>query len=890
MALTVGELVAYLGLDDSKFKRGLNENESRYRGFGNRINRMSGAIGRVALGAAVGGVAAIGGGLIAGAVAGMKFNSSIEQTTIAMGTMLGSTAKAKALIGEVTKMAAATPFEFPELADATKRLVAYGVAAKDAVPLMTRLGDISSALNIPVGEIADLYGKMKVSGRIAMDDINQMAGRGIPIYKALADVLGVSQDKVRGLVEEGKVGFPDVEKAFQNMTDKGSMFGGMMEKQSKSFAGQWSTLKDAVVQTFADAIKPGFTWLTKTAMPAVNDAMPSIQRTVKSVMGHIGKMFGYARDLVKWWRELSPETKKTIAVFGGVAAAMVPILAIGVKLTPVFGAIMGAVTTLAPMVSALWAAFQVGGSSALLGGIGAALGPIGWIALAIGGVIAALVLLWKNSETVRDFLIDAFDAVREAIGKAWSFLKKTFAPTFKEIAKTGRYYLRLLAGFWKEHGAQIRSVLKFMWDVVKVIFGIIVGVIEGALTLISGIVRTVMALIRGDWSAAWKGIQQILKGAGQILVTIVKELGKLLGAILKAAWAAILSQAKSAWNGIAGWLGGKWRSIRDTAAGAFNGIKTVVGGVWDWVKSKTSGAWSSVLSTVGGFVNRIISIINVLPGVDVKKVSWGGSSGGGSRGDSSTQGGGLRKGDPSGGWDALLGTGPGMGGKDDSAGHGGGFGIPGLSMPTAPKLPGILANFLPELVKTVWAKIKKMMADIFASANTGGPGYSWAQALARKFGLTVTSTYRPGAITAAGYPSDHGIYGRAADIAGPAGMMGNLWRYIKSTARSWKQAIYGHEILNNGRLGHYAPSDHFDHVHVARNYSPGGRGGGRGDDSRLPDYGSRTERRDEQRPLYYLDLRGAVFGDTRAGAVKVFEMAQRGSQIATPRKGALSAT
>jgi len=228
---------------------------------------IAGGIGRVAMGAAVGGIAAIGVGLAAGAVAGMKFNSSIEQTTIAMGTMLGSTAKAKTLIGEVTKMASATPFEFPELADATKKLVAYGVAAEDAVPLMTRLGDVSSALALPIGEVADLYGKMKVSGRITMEDINQMAGRGIPIYGALAEVLGKGKDEIRGLVEEGKIGFPDVEKAFVSLTDKGSMFGGMMDKQSRSFAGLWSTIKDSVIQVFAMVVKPGFDWLVKEGLP-----------------------------------------------------------------------------------------------------------------------------------------------------------------------------------------------------------------------------------------------------------------------------------------------------------------------------------------------------------------------------------------------------------------------------------------------------------------------------------------------------------------------------------------------------------------------------------------------------------------------------------------------
>ena len=141
------------------------------------------------------------------------------------------------------------------------------MSAKDAVPLLTRLGDVSAALNVPIGELSDLYGKAKVQGRMIMEDINQLAGRGIPIYSALAKVMGVNKDEIRGLVEEGKVGFPQLEAAFVDMTKKGSLFGGMMDKQSRSFAGLWSTVKDNATQLFGMVVEPAFKWLTKEGLP-----------------------------------------------------------------------------------------------------------------------------------------------------------------------------------------------------------------------------------------------------------------------------------------------------------------------------------------------------------------------------------------------------------------------------------------------------------------------------------------------------------------------------------------------------------------------------------------------------------------------------------------------
>src|SRR5690606_38945719 len=90
-----------------------------------------------------------------------------------------------------------------------------------------------------------LYGTLRTQGRAYLMDIRQFAGRGIPIYKELATVLGVAEAEVNNLVTAGKVGFAEVEQAFKNMTAAGSTFGGLMEAQSNSIVGQLERLKDA---------------------------------------------------------------------------------------------------------------------------------------------------------------------------------------------------------------------------------------------------------------------------------------------------------------------------------------------------------------------------------------------------------------------------------------------------------------------------------------------------------------------------------------------------------------------------------------------------------------------------------------------------------------------
>ena len=81
-------------------------------------------------------------------------------------------------------------------------------------------------------------------------DLNQFLGRGIPLGEELAKVLGVAENQVRALVEEGKVGFPEVEQAIINLTNEGSKFGGLMEAQSQTISGRISNIEDTIEQMF----------------------------------------------------------------------------------------------------------------------------------------------------------------------------------------------------------------------------------------------------------------------------------------------------------------------------------------------------------------------------------------------------------------------------------------------------------------------------------------------------------------------------------------------------------------------------------------------------------------------------------------------------------------
>ena len=287
------------------------------------------------------------------------------------------------------------------------------------------------------------------------------------------------------------------------------------------------------------------------------------------------------------------------------------------------------------------------------------------------------------------------------------------------------------------------------------------------------------------------------------------------------------------------WAVLKWLGNLPGLKQAIGVAKTVckaIGGAFGDLVGWIHDHWATILRTIGGFVNKIGGIINTAfgwTGIHVPEVHWGETST--LAGETHTGKQPRGRGDPSialPGQDDDMRAVPRRAGDPitDAVSWFGGKAKDVVSylagiLPEPPKMPGYLAGILPALIKKIAAKIKELVGKVgIGAADIGGAGYGWASALAHKFGLTVTSTYRRGAITAAGYISDHATYGRAADIAGPAAAMARLWAYVKATAGSWKQAIYQHQMVNHGSLGYYSPSDHFDHVHLAR--------AGVGDDSR----------------------------------------------------------
>lgn len=170
----------------------------------------------------------------------------MEMFKTSLTTMLhGNAEEAEALNRQLINLAKTTPFELTEVQDATRQLIAFGSEAGGVEKELRTLGNVASGIGSPISSIAYLYGTIRTQGRAMTVDINQFANRGIPVWKELEKITGKSGLALRKYVEDGKVGFKEIQGVFNNLTKEGGQFYNLMENQSKTVTGQISNLSDA---------------------------------------------------------------------------------------------------------------------------------------------------------------------------------------------------------------------------------------------------------------------------------------------------------------------------------------------------------------------------------------------------------------------------------------------------------------------------------------------------------------------------------------------------------------------------------------------------------------------------------------------------------------------
>lgn len=434
--------------------------------------------------------------------------ASMQRLNTVFGVLLQSQAKGSALLGEVTQFANATPMNVPELANATRVLLAYGESSTTVMDTLRRLGNIAAGTGQRIDEIATLIGKARQAGRLYGDDLNRLNDRGIPLTATLAKNFGITSMEVRKLVEQGRVGFSALDDAIKTVTNEGGLFYGMLEKTSKDYGGVMSNLEDNILtakKAFGAPINNALVPVMLDTIKMLQQMKPQFAELGEAMAPVVASLATAFKDMLAWIAENGKQVLALVQTYGPLVAKALA-LATAVKAAQmVFGAlsaivrgITGTISGFTSIVTA--AATAVTNLGSTLDRLAAKYATAGTAARAAGSQIAA------SSAAMGAAAGGTAGAAAGAAGAAGAGAAAGAAGAAIGALSTGSK----------------------VWSVVKGVGGKALSIV-GTLAALDALSKTVSGFVSGDAPLSWgTKISYSLAGIAG-LVGLIPGVGRLFG-------------------------------------------------------------------------------------------------------------------------------------------------------------------------------------------------------------------------------------------------------------------------------------------------------------------------------------------------------------------------
>ncbi|MGH9768761.1 MAG: tape measure protein [Blastocatellia bacterium] len=211
---------------------------------------------------------------------GLDFNKMMEGAEIVFANLTGSADNAVKHLNGLKEFAKSSPFDLPDLIQASARMQAFGFASESVLPNLKNLQNAaalaagtSGNFTESLGGIVTALGQMRANTRVSAEEMNQLTQRGIPAWELLAQKIGKSVAETRKLSEEGRLRGAPAADALLEAFGEGK-FAGLGEKLAKTTLGKESNLRDALTQQAGDA--------AKDTARAYNAALDEAMRQVKT--------------------------------------------------------------------------------------------------------------------------------------------------------------------------------------------------------------------------------------------------------------------------------------------------------------------------------------------------------------------------------------------------------------------------------------------------------------------------------------------------------------------------------------------------------------------------------------------------------------------------------
>lgn len=509
-------------------------------------------------------------------------------------------------------------------------LAYMGLQGTEAVDVLERLDAATTAAGTGTTGMTralDAMTKGVNAGKFQMGELSQISNAGIPIYDALAEVLGVDIPEAQAMASDGAVELEHVLEALSG--DAGTWFPALLEGAtdvSNTFAGSWDTIYNTFVNGIANELVPVLDNLAPVlqgvasgvegafarlpgAVDAVSEAVTDSGAwdTFSEILDGIGEVVealqpafsGFASGAGVAGRQIL-DLVGYLQPAGSALESMADYLSENEELVRAAGAALGGMVT----VLAVWRTAALAGSLAAhalslgLRGIGVAIRGIpviGWVLAAVGALIA----LYQTSDRFREIVNTAFVRVRDAVVDAWNRIE----PVWDAMSSA-------LSDLWNSVSGW--EGWETAWDLISAAVDTAWGIISGIWDAMDSAWETLTSSTSDTswWTDTWDTITGALEGAwgviGPILDTFQSAMGLLSGIVVGDAGLSDVGDfAQSAFS--------DFQSVGQLLAGGIiDGLKALPGMVLPALSSLGStifeffrslpGRVSALMENVGGWL------------------------------------------------------------------------------------------------------------------------------------------------------------------------------------------------------------------------------------------------------------------------------------------------
>jgi tape measure domain-containing protein len=610
---------------------------------------------------------------------GLEVAAQNEQAQISFTTLLKSGSKAKTFIGDLQQFAAKTPFDFPGLQQSASQLLAAGINSKKIIPIMTTLGNVTSGMGTGaegVQRASAAIQQMNAAQKISAEDLNQLRDAGIPVYDLLSKALDKPKAKIAQLVQGGKLGKSALDKMMKALeTGKGlERFSGLMDKQSQSLTGLWSTVKDTFGQGLAKAISPmipfikaglgeistvmgsalgGIYKITTAATNLATKAGPKIKQFfddaklaaklfISGVTGdtsdlpaffsgawlndflRIGKSVGGIFDNLK--------SKFSGIDFGTVLQAFSPLATIfkGVlpalqQTLPLFEqlgkTLLGSLAQVLPIVAQGWLTIGKALGGALAQALPIVIPAIAKVAALLGGTLAKVLpsvakLFGKLAGILGGILAQVLPVVAKAFSQLASVVLPILARLLPVLVKgIGQIALTLFPAL----GKILAAILPILTPIIRILGQLVNAVLPIVITLLKILVPVINVLVKvlaGIITVIAKVITWFVKFASSTdsAHKAVSKAWKAIQGAFSGALRWISGTWKKGWSAVSGFVSGAVSKGRDVAKSALQGVQDRFDSLRSWTGSKFKQAWANAKRWLSDPVGSAKDLINTRKG------------------------------------------------------------------------------------------------------------------------------------------------------------------------------------------------------------------------------------------------------------------------------------